>query len=444
MSSASIYINKAKNLKSHALGIWGHAGFQKYFKNTGWMFGGRMFALAISFIVGIYMARYLGPSNYGLLSYVLSFVGLFGFLASFGVDNIVSREIVKDHTKKDILIGTAFYIKIIGSILAIVSIFIVSLFTTKDIFTLGLIWLFSLNFIPQAFNIIETYLQSQVLAKKIVTAQFISNTVSAILKIICISLDKGIFWLTLIYILETILYSGILLFTFRKFGNHIREWRFNKKVAILLLKDSWPLMLSSVAIGIYMKIDQVMIKNMLGNEPAGIYAVAVKLSEVWYFIPTLICVSISPSIINAAKIGKDFLDKRMRGLYFFMFWLSFSIAIFTTIFAHLIVKTLFGTAYLGSVSTLQIYVWAGVSVSLGVSVSQYLVANNLTKISFYNTIAGAIINIVLNIILIPKIGILGGAIATVISYTISTFSVFIHKKTRNQGLLILKSIINYN
>ncbi|MEI7810592.1 MAG: flippase [bacterium] len=422
---------------------WQHVGFQKYLKNTGWMFFGRFFTLGISFFIGIYIARYLGPSNYGLLSYITSFVGLFGFLASFGIDSIVSREIINNHDKKDEIIGTGFYIKIIGSFVAIASVFIISYFTTKDLFTLGLIWLFSLNFIPQAFNILETYFQSQVLSKKVVTAQVAANIISTILKISVIVLNKGIFWLTLIYIVETSIYALILLFSFRKFGNHIRKWKFNISVAKSLLKDSWPLMLTIISIGVYMKIDQVMIKNMLGNEQAGIYAVAVKLSEVWYFIPTIICTSLFPSIVSVINTNKELFESRMRRLYFLMFWIAFGIASFTTIFSYLIIKILFGTAYMGAVTTLQIYVWAGVAVFLSVSVGQYLIASNLTKISFYTTLIGALINIILNIILIRKIGIEGAAIATLISYTVSAFGIFFFQGTRRQGFLILKSIISY-
>jgi O-antigen/teichoic acid export membrane protein len=407
------------------------------------MFFGKFFTLVISFFIGIYIARYLGPSNYGLLAYVTSFVGLFGFLTSFGIDNIVSREIIKDHNKKDELIGTAFYMKIIGSIIAITTIIIISFFSTRDLFTLGLIWIFSLTFIPQAFNIIEIYFQSQVLSKKVVTAQITANIISALLKILVITVGKGIFWLMLIFIIEASIYALILLFSFRKFGKHIRDWKFNPVIAKSLLKDSWPLILATVAIGIYMKIDQVMIKNMLGNEQVGIYAVAVKLSEVWYFIPTLICTSLFPSIIQSLNTDIELFNQRMKKLYSLMFWLSIGIASIVTIFSYPIIKILFGQAYIQGATSLQIYVWAGVAVFLGVAMSQYLIAKNLTKISFYNTLLGAMVNIILNIILIPKMGIGGAAIATLISYTLSTFGVFIFKESRDQGLLILKSIINY-
>lgn len=420
---------------------WNHAGFQKYLKNTGWMFGGRMFNLCLSFFVGVYIARYLGPSNYGLLNYAISFVGLFSFLSSFGIEGIVSREIIKNNTPKDVLLGTSFFIKLFGSFVAITTIVIVSLLTTKDSFTLILIFLFSLSYIPQAFNVIETYFQSQVLSKNIVKAQFISALISTILKLCVIFLNKGVFWLLSIYIVETTLFALFLLIAFRKNGNYFTHWRFNKKIALNLLKDSWPLMLSSIAIGIYMKIDQVMIKSILGNEQVGIYAVAVKLSEAWYFVPMIITASLSPAIIKAKEISIELFNNRLSKLYFLMFWLSTSIALITTVLAYPIIKILFGNQYLAASTTLQIYVWAGIAVSLGVAVGQYILANNLMKITLYNTLLGAGINVVLNIILIPQMGINGAAIATLISYTLSTSGIFIFSKTRKHGLLMLKSIL---
>lgn len=423
--------------------VFENYGFKRYFVNTGWMFFGKVFTLGVSFIMLIYIARYLGPANYGLFNYVISFVGLFSFLVSFGIDNVINREMIKNHTKKDELIGTAFYIKIIGSILAIISIFIVSFLTTKDPFILALIWLFSLNFIPQAFNIIEIYFQSQVLSKKVVSAQIISNIISAMLKIICIILGKGIFWLMVISIVETLTYAFVLLFSYRKFGNHIRKWSLNIGLAGNLLKDSWPLMLASISIGIYMKIDQIMIRNMLGNEQTGIYAVVVRISESWYFIPMLICTSLFPAIVNAMSTDIILFKSRMKKLYFLMFWISISIAFITTILAYPIIKILFGVLYLDAVIVLQIYIWAGISVSLGVAVNQYLLSNNFTKISLYNTSLGAIINVILNIILIPRFGIKGAAFTTLVSYTISTFGILIFKKTRDQGLLIIKSITSF-
>jgi O-antigen/teichoic acid export membrane protein len=254
-------------------------------------------------------------------------------------------------------------------------------------------------------------------------------------------LNKGIFWLTLIFVIETFLYSLFLLFSFRKFGKHIRDWKFKFPVAKSIITDSWPLMLSAVAVSIYMKIDQVMIRNMLGNEQTGIYAVVVKLSEVWYFIPGIICTSVFPSIVKNMN-NKEIFEKRMGHLYFLMFWLATGIAIFITVFSYPIINILFGEAYISAVIPLRIYVWAGIAVFLGVATSQYLTAKNFTKIAFYRTVLGSLINVILNIILIPVIGIKGAAISTLVSYSASIIILMVFKKTKDQFYLFLKSVIS--
>ena len=388
------------------------------------------------------MARYLGPANYGLLNYVFSFVGLFGFLTSFGIESIANREIIKDHSKKDLIVGTSFYLKLLGSLIAILSIFCFAYLTTSsNTILLGLIIVYSFSYIFSAFNIIDVYFQSQVSSKFPALVTILVSIISAILKIIAVSLGLGIIWLTAIYILESAITAAGLLFFFFHKGHTIREWIFDKTTAMIILKDSWPLMLSTVAWSIYMKIDQVMIKNMIGNEQTGIYAVAAKLSEFWYFIPGIICSSLFPAIVNAKKVAKELYEKRLSRLYSLMFYLSLIIAITTTIFAYLIIHILFGDQYLGAVTTLRIYIWAGVSVSIGSTLYYYLVTENLTRINAVATVVGAIINIIINIILIPKYGINGAAFASLISYTSVTIATLLFKKIRPQIKIILHSIL---
>lgn len=420
---------------------WRHAGFQKYFRNTGWMFSARIFILAVAFFVNAYMARYLGPANFGLLNYVFSFVGLFGFLTSLGIESIANREIIIDHSKKDLIIGTSFYLKLFGSLLAIFAVFIFARISTSDTILLGLISMYSLSYVFSAFDIINTYFSSQVLSKYPAIVTMVIGIISSVLKIVAINLGLGIIWLTAIYVLESVTMAIGLLFFFIHKGHSIKEWVFDKTVALIILKDSWPLMLSTVAWSVYMKIDQVMIKNMIGNEQSGIYAIAAKLSEFWYFIPSVICASVFPAIINAKKTGKDLYEKRLSKLYSLMFYLSLAIAILTTIFAHLIIYVLFGNAYLGAVTTLRIYVWAGIAVSVGSTLWYYLIAENLTRINAIASVAGAIVNIILNLFLIPKYGINGAAFASFVSYTSVTIVTLLFKKTKNQFKIILKSII---
>lgn len=425
---------------SYALEKWHHAGFQKYFQNMGWMFLGRIFVLVVAFVVNAYMARYLGPANFGLLNYVFSFVGLFGFIASLGIESIANREIIKDHSQKNTIIGTSFYLKLFGSLLSIIAIFVVARLSTNNAVLLGLITMYSLSYIFSAFNIIEVYFQSQVLSKYPAVVTIIAGVVSAILKITAMSFGLGIIWLTAIYVLESLIIAlGLLLFFFRN-GHTIREWVFDRKTALAILKDSWPLMISFIAFSIYMKIDQVMIKNILGDRQTGIYAIAVKLAEFWYFIPSAICASVFPAIVNAKQVNAKLYEGRLKKLYRLMFWMSLSVSIIVTVFANIIIYILFGNQYLEAVNSLRIYVWAGIGVSVGYVLSYYLIIEGQTKINAASMIIGALLNVLLNILLIPKYGISGAAFASLISYTSVTIATLSFKKTACQAKIIMNAI----
>lgn len=420
---------------------WGHAGFQRYFANMSWMFVGRVFVMIVSFVVNIYMARYLGPGDYGLLNYTFSFVGLFGFMASLGIESVIGREIIKNHDRKDEFIGTSFFLKLFGSVAAIVTILIAARLSTDDPLLLGLISLYSLVYIFNAFGIIDTYFQSQVLSKYPTIIMIGGGILSAILKIAVMAWGGSVLWLVGVYTLESIIVTLGLLYVFVLKGHSFRGWRFDGRIALNILKDSLPLMLSGIAVTVYMDIDQIMIKNLMGNEAAGVYAVAVKLSEFWYFIPGVIVGAVYPAIVNARIMSNELYENRLKKLYFLMFWLSTFIAFCTMAFGYHIVHMLYGIEYLGAVNALSIYVWAGIAVSLSFVMNHYLIVENYTKISALTTVIGAVVNVALNIFLIPKYGLSGAASATLISYFISTFSIVFFRSTRAHVFLMLKSIV---
>jgi len=390
-----------------------YPGFKKYFINTGWLFFERIIGMAVSFFVGIYVARYLGPDNFGLLSYAGSFVGLFTAIATLGLGGILIRELVKDEKRRDELLGTTFVLSIIGSILVFIIIVIAVRFTNNDDFTNLLIFIITTGTIFQSFNVINFYFQSKVLSKYTVYAQVFSTILGSVIKLLLIHFNMGLIYFAMIILLQSIiLVSGLIVMYIRQ-KSSLFNWSINFSLARKLLKDSWPLMLSGIAISIYMKIDQVMIKNMMDTKAVGNYAVAVRLSEIWYFIPMAITSSVFPAIINAKKISEKLYYERLQKLYDLMTWLAIGIALSIAFLANDIIRILFGAQYQDAAGVLQIYIWATVFIFLGVASSQYLIAENYTKISFLKTFGGAITNIVLNIILIPKHGINGAAIATV-------------------------------
>ena len=406
-------INKTK---AKINSLQNHQGFMKYFKNTSWLFGEKILRMIVGLFVGIWVARYLGPEQFGLFSYAQSFVGLFAAIATLGLDGIIVRELVKDESRRDELIGTAFWLKLMGAIGVLAILAIAVNFTSNDSYTDTLVFIIASATIFQSFNVIDFYFQSKVLSKYVVYANIISLFISSIVKIALILNDAPLIAFTWVVFFDSFVLAVGFIYFFLKNNStlKIKNLTFKSKTAVLLLKDSWTLILSVIGISVNMTIDQVMIKEMMDAEAVGIYSVAVRVSELWYFIPLAIVSSLFPAILNAKKQGNEFYLKRLQKLYDFMVWMAIFIALPMTFLSDWIIGLLFGQAYIEAGSVLMIHIWTGVFVFLGLAFGRYLLSENLNKKSFYRTLFGAILNVIFNYILIPIYGIHGAAVATLL------------------------------
>ena len=422
-----------------------HSGFRKYFANTSWLLGERALRIAVSLFVGIYVARYLGPERFGLLSYALSFVGIFVALATLGLDEVVVRELIKTPEQRDKILGTSFLLKLGGTLLMWAAILVAIPLTENDLQTNILIIIIAFGTVFQAFNVIDLNFQAKVKSKYVVHAQFVQLIISSIVKIILVVNEAPLIWFASVYSLDVIVLAMGLVFAYLYNGDNIFSWKWSFETSKYLLHDSWPLILAGVVISVYMKIDQVMIKEMLGAKEVGLYAAAVKLSEAWYFIPMAIASSLFPAIINAKVYQKEVYYHRLQKLYDLMVWIAIAIALPTTFLSTLVVEFLYGKEYLGSSSVLIIHIWTGVFIFLGVASSKYLLAENYIKKTFYRTALGALLNIILNYYLIKIMGINGAAISTLVSHFFAAyFYDFLDKDLRGMFILKTKSIIFYS
>jgi len=427
---------KLKQLKNHK-------GFMKYFKNTSWLFAEKILRMIVGLFVGVWVARYLGPEKYGMLSYAQAFVGIFSAIATLGLNGIVVRELVKYSQKESELLGTAFILKLFGAVLTLLVLYIVIQFTSNDNLTNSLIFIIASATIFQAFNVIDFYFQAKVMSKYVVFANSTSLLLSSIVKIVLILNQAPLIYFAFIVLFDSIVLAiGYIYWYFKiKREFFIKKINFSFDLAKSLLKDSWPLILSGIVISIYMKIDQVMIKEMLDSEAVGNYAVAVRLSEIWYFIPMVITSSLFPAIVNAKKISEELYYKRLQKLYDLMVWIAISIAIPITFLSDWIVNLLYGIQYSESADVLKVHIWAGVFVFLGVASGKWFLSENLQKLAFYRTLFGAIINIILNFIMIPKYGIIGASIATLISQMVASYLFnILNSITRNTFIMQTKTI----
>lgn len=420
---------------------WFHVGFQRYFKNTSWTLFGRIFSLGISFFTTVYVIRHLGPENYGLLTFSISFVGLFSFIAGLGIDQILYRELSKDISKKDELLGTSLFLKLIASIVSIILIYISTYLIKSDPVTRLLILINSFTLFFGSFNIIFFFFQAKVQAKYQAVSLISVTIILSLLKIFVIFFNKGIIYFAFVFFLENILYAiiGILIYT--RLGNTLLKWSIKKEIIISLIKDSWPLMVSSAFILVYSRIDQVMLKFLTNDFNVGVYDAAIRISEIWYFIPSLIIGSVFPAIINSRMVHVGLFKERMKKLYSLMFYMSIAVALPISLFSDTIMRVIYGNSFIQGSGVLSIYIWAGIPVFLSIAMNTYLLAENKTRISFTSSFIGMVLNIILNIWLIPNYGIYGAAIATVISYTSIPISILFFKDMSEQIYLIKEGVI---
>jgi len=420
-------LNSLKQLKQRQ-------GFMRYFTNTSWLLGERILRMGVGLFVGIWIARYLGPEQFGLLSYAQSIVFLFTAIATLGLDGIVVRELVKDESKRDILLGTAFGLKLIGAIIILPVLFLAVQFTNSDDYTNLLVFIIASATMFQSFNVIDFYYQSKVLSKYVALANAVVLALSSTIKIVLLLNEAPLLAFAAMTVFDgLVLALGLVYFYIKTSGFKLLGWVFSGAMAKRLLNDSWPLILSGLVISVYMKIDQVMIKEMLNAEAVGQYAAAVKLSEAWYFIPGVISASLFPAMVNAKNLSQEIYYARLQKLYDLMVWLAIAIALPVTFLGGAFIKLLYGEAYGMADTVLVIHVWSGVFVSLGLVFGKYLTNEGLTKVSFYRSLSGAIVNIVLNYLLIPYYGIEGAAMATLFGQLVANYGYdFFDKRLHSQ------------
>ena len=428
---------------SRALGkLSAHQGFRRYFFNTSWMFAEQFLRIIAGLFVGIYVARFLGPEEFGIYSYAAAFVALFGAIARLGLDGIVVRDLVNHPEERHVYLGTAFWLKMVGALLTLGLLGIAVQFTSNDATTNLYVFIIASGLVFQSFDVVDFYFQSRVLSKYVSISRLIQLALSSILKLYFIFIQADLFWFVMVSLIDQISLALSLAIAYwrQKIGSFLG--RFDLGTAKAMLRNSWPLILSGIAISLYMRIDQIMIKEMLGEKEVGLYSAAVRLSEAWYFVPVIVTTSLFPAILNAKKISRELYNNRLQRLYSIMMYSAVGVALPVAFMAESIVVTLYGRHYQYAGLVLSIHIWAGIFVALGVVNGSWFLAENLQKLATLNTLIGAAVNVVLNYLLIPIYGIAGVAVATFASYGVAAYlALFLYKKTRSQFYRITFAIL---
>lgn len=420
----------------------GQYGLQQIISNTAFLFADKSIRLGIGLIVSVWVARYLGPEQFGIYNYALAVVALFSSVVGLGLDNIVIRNIVRDPSSKYETLGTAFALKLFsGTIMVIITVGAIFLFRPNDNLTHWLVGIIAAGMIFQACDTVDLWFQSQVRSKYSIYAQTPAFLILTIIKIVLILAKAPLIAFAWAGLAEIILGSAGLLIAYRFDGQFLNAWRIRLNTVRGLLSDSWPLILSGLVIMIYMRIDQVMLGEISGNEEVGIYSAAVRLAEIWYFIPMIVVSSVYPSIVAAREMNEELFYNRLQKLYNLMAFLAYAVALPVSFFSKWIVKILFGAAYSKAAAMLAILIWAGLFVNLGVARSSFLTTMNWTRVHFVTVFGGCLINIALNFVLIPRYGGIGAVIASCFAYWFAAHGAcFFYKPLHKTGYMLTKAI----
>jgi len=393
--------------------------------------------------VGIWIARYLGPEQFGLFNYSIAFVALFSIFASLGLDGIIVRELVDDPSRKNEVLGTAFTLKLAGGCVTLAAAAVsIYLLRPEDSTVHLLVAIIAAGTLFQSIDGIEFWFQSRTEARFAVYARSSAFLAVSILKIVLIVNQASIVAFAWAGSLELLLGSIGLLLSYRHHGQRLSTWRIDGGRIGEMLKAAWPLTLSGIAVIVYMKIDQVMLGQMLDDTAVGIYSAAVRISEVWYFIPVSIVASVTPALIEAKRIGNALYRKRLFQIFRMMSVIALAIAIPMTFASGFVVRMFYRSQYDGAGPVLAVHIWAALFVFLGVAQGPWTINEGFTRLALFRTVIGAVVNVFLNLLLIPRYGPMGAAIATTASYALSAVILnSVSGRTREIFWMQLKSIL---
>ncbi len=410
--------------------------------NINWLFLGRAVFILLGLFVGVWVARYLGPKRYGILNYCVAFVALSSFLSTLGLNAIVVRNLVQKPDSSGEIMGSAALLKFLGATLHVgVATALIAMIRPGDRTYLIFVLIIACGYLFRTLDVVDYWFQSKVQSKYTVLSNITATILVSVAKIAMILLAAP-----LIAFVWTVPATGLILtlglyFCYRVRSKSILKWKVRASAVKDLLSDSWPLMLSGIAVVVYMKIDQVMLGQMVGDTELGKYSAAVRLSEAWFFMPVAISGSIFPALLKARDKSRELYIERLQNVFDLFFWFSVVVAGIVMLTSGFIVETLFGSVFADAAGVLSVHIWSGVFVFFGTASSHYLIAENITRISLYRTLAGAIVNVGLNLLLIPRMGIMGAAWATLVSYAVSGFIAHVlFKDSRIVFVMMLKSV----
>ncbi|BFL35729.1 flippase [Holdemania massiliensis] len=412
----------------------------RFISNTAWIISGQIIQMLISFVISMLTARYLGPTNYGVLNYSASYLSFASALCTLGLNNIIINELIKNPTKQGNILGTSILLRLLSSVISLFSVtLIIAITNSFDKTIIFVAMLQSLSLMFESADVLNYWFQSKLFSKYVSIAKISACLIVSLYKIYILVNAKSIFWFAFSASFEMICYIIILIIIYCR--NAGPRFHISKDEGRILINKSKHFIISGIMVAFYSQIDKVMIGQMIDQTSVGLYSTAIYICNIWSFIPMAIIDSARP-VITENKISNEYIyKKRIIQLYSAIIWICIAFGVFIFFFGDIVIKIMYGQAYINASTPLKIVSWYCMFSFLGVARNIWMMNENMYRYEKMIAFVGVISNFILNYIFIPIWGIEGAAIATLLTQFATNFlSQLIIKDLRDNGILILKGL----
>lgn len=416
----------------------------KVFKNASWLIGARIAQMAINFVVGLLTARFLGPSNFGLVNYGMAYTSLFFSFCTLGLNSIIVKELIDNPNEEGCVLGTAMGLKLIASAFSVITILCASFIVDHDEPLTR--WVVALCSIGVIFNILETFnywFQSKLCSKVTAVTTFLGYFATAIYKVILIVLGKSVVYFALATSIDYVIVGALLFFAYKRHGG--LQLSFSLPYGKKMLSRSVHFILPGLMVAIYSQTDRIMLKHMMGNSEIAFYSTALSICTIWCFVLSAIIDSMTPIIIQMFNRNFKEFERLNRVLYAIVFYLSCFVSFLLCLLAEPLILHLFGNEFRGAILPMKVVTWLTAFSYFGVARNAWVICQSVQKYLIVLYSAAAFLNVFLNVLLIPKYGAVGASIASLLAQISTTMIVpFFIKAFRRNSVLILESIVLKN
>ncbi len=410
--------------------------------NVFWLAFNRVFRMAVGVVVLGAVGRYLGPASFGVFNYAVTLATLFVSVATLGFEGIVIRELVRAPDRTNEILGTAFWLRLGGGFVGLVLVLLTGLVVQDSKVTLILALIVSMGFFPQSFEVIDLWFQKNIEAKFGVFARLFAVILSAGIKLWLVAIRAPLSAFAVAVALDAGIAAVALIAIYRWRGKSVMDWKYSGTLARRMLKDSWPLVLSGVLVGVYVRVEQFLVMSFLGESSMGIYFAALRVSETWGMIPMMLLSTVYPMLAAQRERNPENYRVAFQTIFDGLTILGFAIALVMSVISPWVVKALYGAQYSDAAAVLIVQAWCAPIVFSGSVRGQYFLLENLTIYHTFAALIGIAVNFSIGIVLMARFGTVGAALGALIGYLVAGYvSSFLFASLRPCGAMQTKAFL---